>query len=398
MIVKKNPISTRKINFNGPKHKKLIKNGILDENVNIIKEKVVSPKKLRKKTQIKKIGKLTDTFKIIKRLGVGEFSEAFLVKKYNGDLRVLKVFKTKDHMAINEYNILKKISCHRLIVCIFDIFEGIYNNKEHIILEMEYISGYGLDQFIEHKNKQRKKDYFMIRIILKELLEGLQYLHSKFIVHGDLKPDNIIFNNNTLKIIDFGASRYYKNIPTGMEKTGHTGYAPYLAPEWEDLELDLSKINNNKIDMWSLGIILLELLTNGEVDIPYFNRPGEKNIGDRNINENLSKRDIADLPKDIKTILYSLLNDDYNRRLTAPEGLSILLNGVKMLTYNQFQSKVKGNGLSSNQIGQLWTKYKEKMINDLDLTEKNIKKLAIKFTKKCKRVSLLRNLYKAKNS
>jgi serine/threonine protein kinase len=97
--------------------------------------------------------------------------------------------------------------------------------------------------------------------IFKEIVDGVQYIHSKSFIHKDLKPENILFKFENrahfIKINDFGLSKY---VPTHfpIEHSGIKGTPGYRAPEQQDPKVTY----NYKVDIFSLGIILTELYTN----------------------------------------------------------------------------------------------------------------------------------------
>lgn len=100
----------------------------------------------------------------------------------------------------------------------------------------------------------------------KQILQGLEYLHSKNIIHQDLKPHNILFDKNqyTLKIADFGVSNIFDQ--TKATAKAQNGTLRYMSPE--QLESKLTP----KIDMWAFGCILLEMITGKP---PYFGTTNE---------------------------------------------------------------------------------------------------------------------------
>ncbi len=120
---------------------------------------------------------------------------------------------------------------------------------------MDYLSGGDLLEYIEKKEdliseKEAAK-------IIKEIAKGIKYMHLFGLVHRDLKPENIVFENEndieSLKIIDFGLTKTLAR----QEKTNEAiGTLTYLAPE-----VFSHKPYDNKIDIWSIGIILFFLLS-----------------------------------------------------------------------------------------------------------------------------------------
>ena len=123
------------------------------------------------------------------------------------------------------------------------------------------------------KEIQNKLTYEEKRIIFRDIVLGLNQIHKQNIIHRDLKPSNILIIDGKVKIGDFGLS---KNLNTkfkqiingnvGMELTGEMGSLLYSSPE----QL-LGKEYDYRTDIYSLGIILFELLNN-------FNTDMEKNI------------------------------------------------------------------------------------------------------------------------
>ena len=147
---------------------------------------------------------------------------------------------------------------HPNIVKIID-FQNILNIGDCIV--MEYVEGVTLREFIESQrdNKttsqrvgeaQNRRDKRVYEKIFNELLDAMEYFHSKQIIHRDLKPDNILITNNgnNVKIIDFGLSDTDDYVILKQA----AGTRKYAAPE--------QLIPNNTIDcradIYSLGIIL----------------------------------------------------------------------------------------------------------------------------------------------
>nr|XP_051191770.1 uncharacterized protein LOC127305396 isoform X2 [Lolium perenne] len=92
--------------------------------------------------------------------------------------------------------------------------------------------------------------------IIKGICEGLSYLHQKKVIHLDLKPANILLDANMVaKISDFGLSRIFEEDKSRFVATKVGGTLGYLAPEFTSNEI------THKFDLYSLGVILVEVLT-----------------------------------------------------------------------------------------------------------------------------------------
>lgn len=105
--------------------------------------------------------------------------------------------------------------------------------------------------------KLNKIDSVIITLIIKQITNGLKYLHDNNLIHCDLKLDNImILDNLNLKIIDYDLVKYCPN-KDGVIMNQIIGTVKYLAPESIDL-----KLYSKKTDIWSLGIIIYYLIFN----------------------------------------------------------------------------------------------------------------------------------------
>ena len=97
-----------------------------------------------------------------------------------------------------------------------------------------------------------------IKFITFEITKGVQYIHSRGVIHRDLKPLNILVNDNwDIKISDFGQSNVLTDkINKDYNLTKHVTTRFYRAPE---LYLNFESNYTSSVDMWSLGCIIAEL-------------------------------------------------------------------------------------------------------------------------------------------
>ncbi|KAD3338261.1 hypothetical protein R6Q59_027057 [Mikania micrantha] len=124
---------------------------------------------------------------------------------------------------------------------------------------VEYLPGGTLKKYLI-RNSRKKLSFKIVVQLALDLSRGLSYLHSKKIVHRDVKTENMLLDlNRTLKIADFGVARVEAQNPRDM--TGETGTLGYMAPEVLD-----GKPYNRKCDVYSFGICLWEVYC---CDMPY---------------------------------------------------------------------------------------------------------------------------------
>ena len=154
----------------------------------------------------------------------------------------------------NESDILKNIN-HQNIVKYYYSFR----EKKNYYIITEYCEKLDLRKFIERYKEsetenQKLIDENIILIIILDICLGLKEIHNKNIIHRDLKPENILISKDyIIKIGDFGISK--KLLGTKHANTAN-GTWNYMAPE-----ILLGQKYNNKVDIWSLGCIIYELLT-----------------------------------------------------------------------------------------------------------------------------------------
>lgn len=179
-------------------------------------------------------------------------------------LKQIKTEKEKEGFpitALREIMILKELD-HKNILKLLEVVvsdpkknkkieEGKINRDVYLVFEYMKHDLHGIIHGNYYYTLSQKK------YIFHELVLGLKYLHENKIIHRDLKPSNILINEkNEVKIGDFGLARIFSNIDK-KRYTNQVVTVCYRAPE-----LFLGETNySTKIDVWSLGCILIEILT-----------------------------------------------------------------------------------------------------------------------------------------
>ena len=233
---------------------------------------------------LKKI-KLSD-LRIGKKLGNGVFGEVFESKVVGSDgIYATKKLDKSKYMKNpkayryleNEINILKSIKHENII----KLYNSDLEDRKFKYLITEYCNGGDLGNILEHYMKEKNRPFSEeeVQYIMRQLVSGIKYLHSKIekkweIIHRDLKLENILlhFDNEDdrinkrilkakIKIIDFGFARYLKD----ELARSVLGSAMFMDPK---ILFKLNKMDftndfgyDTKVDIYSLGIICFYLLT-----------------------------------------------------------------------------------------------------------------------------------------
>uniref|UniRef100_A0A5K0Y0F0 Receptor-like serine/threonine-protein kinase n=2 Tax=Nymphaea colorata TaxID=210225 RepID=A0A5K0Y0F0_9MAGN len=134
---------------------------------------------------------------------------------------------------------------------------GFCARKLHRLLVYEYMSNGSLDRWIFHENDNPKLDWKTRQNVIIGTSKGLCYLHeecSQRIAHFDIKPQNILLDENyNAKISDFGLSKLISRDESQVVTTMR-GTPGYLAPEW------LSASISEKADVYSFGVVVMEVV------------------------------------------------------------------------------------------------------------------------------------------
>uniref|UniRef100_A0A8C3PNJ6 Myosin light chain kinase, smooth muscle n=1 Tax=Calidris pygmaea TaxID=425635 RepID=A0A8C3PNJ6_9CHAR len=198
--------------------------------------------------------KVSDVYNIEERLGSGKFGQVFrLVEKKNGKVwagKFFKAYSAKEKENIrDEISIMNCLHHPKLVQCV-DAFE----EKANIVMVLEMVSGGELfERIIDEDFELTERECIKY---MKQISEGVQYIHKQGIVHLDLKPENIMCVNKTgtsIKLIDFGLARRLEN--AGSLKVLF-GTPEFVAPEVINYEPI-----GYETDMWSIGVICYILVS-----------------------------------------------------------------------------------------------------------------------------------------
>ena len=276
-------------------------------------------------------------YKLFKSLGKGSFGEVYLTQKNNNPkLYAIKKIPRKNlkkddefsKYLKNEINIMQQLD-HENIIKFYEKIE----KPDYTYLVMDYINGGSLLSYLT-KYKLLHGSPFpqkMIQYFVKQIVQGLIYIHSKNIIHRDLKLENILLHfppnipkenrdyiHAQIKIIDFGLSTQIKKDGKFGAKSvvGSPIYMdPIILQKYKKAGgLKKFKFYDEKADIWSLGAITYEMLT------------GENLFKAKNINELMNQvekgnyfLEVKELSSEIISFLNCMLQYDPDKRLSSVE-------------------------------------------------------------------------------
>lgn len=177
-------------------------------------------------------------------IGHGSFSTIFKGRNYKNDtdVAIKQIVKVVDKEQLKNEVENMKTFYHDNIIRFFDCIKM----RREIYFILEYCNEGDLSQYISAGNDTFDNKFFF------EIIEGLEYLYKKGILHRDIKPQNILIHDKTIKISDFG---FAKSFEKNDLITTFCGSPLYMAPE-----IITSHEYSSLSDVWSLGVVLYELL------------------------------------------------------------------------------------------------------------------------------------------
>ena len=267
-----------------------------------------------------KIGNKPDDFEILALLGEGQFGKVYkVISKLNNKIYAMKIvdlgkLKEQDEhksyqLAMNESKFLTVLSHPNIIKYYNNFLEG-----DYLYIIVENAENGDMADFIQaHKKGGRHIPEEELWNIFLQSMKGLEYVHSMGVIHRDIKPRNLLMDNNmTIKLGDFGVSavkmeeddenknesiKYlnasYRNILSeeGMQCNNTLVFSPnYGAKEMMD-----RNDYDQKIDVYSMGVTFYELC--------YFHKPREKGNDDN-----------VHYSKEMLNMINEMLEDDKNKR------------------------------------------------------------------------------------
>jgi len=282
----------------GKKNKNKKKSGV------VTKSDEVTPDKSRP-------GKVEEYYEIKGELGRGGMSIVREgIDKKSGERWALKDIDKSivDDLAVlqREIDIMKKLS-HKNVLQLREVFES--NDK--ICLVTELVNGGELFEKIVEVGSYTEPD---AANIVRQVVEGVAYLHANGVAHRDLKPENLLVggpNEDEIKIADFGLSKSFGSGPEGRLETS-CGTPDYVAPE-----VLRGEVYDHSVDLWSIGVITYILLCG----FPPFWGESQGELFDKilSVSFDFPDPEWTNVSQDAKDFISHLLVKDPAERFTAKQ-------------------------------------------------------------------------------
>lgn len=315
-------------------------------------------------------------FEKVSNLGKGAYGLVFRVKyKANSREFAMKVIskQTISNLRMidqlkNEFNILRKLNHENIIK-----LNGYFEDDRNIYFILELADD---DHLYAKLNKVEKFTEDVAAQYLFQMLKAVNYLHTQDppIIHRDIKPENILFVGGVLKLADFG----WSNMKVNAARNTYCGTPDYLAPE-----MVLEKPHTEKLDVWTLGVLLFELVTGRAPFTPTSNLKDRKAV-QRELSKNIidvKMKIPSHVSKECSDLIKKLLQRESKNRPSCGEALLDVFFTTHGLVWakssnSSVSSPVKHGGSSGKPLHYSMTETKDpaqklnqsKLSNSMDET------------------------------
>lgn len=263
-------------------------------------------------------GKVVGDYRILAKIAEGGFGTTYKAEhRTTGGLVCIK--HALNVSAADETLLLEEAkSCwdlrHWGIPCVRDVLRMPDNS---LALVMSYVPGPTLAQLMEKKEYQHGLDPEHVAWISERILNILKYLHYNGVVHGDVKPANIIIQpeSHTVTLVDYGLSAVRPS-----RKDTAKGFTPYFAPP----EQQAGKTLLPESDFYGLGMSMIFALGG---DVEYIKVPGSTPDGMCGFIKNLIRRDVLARPnwqkEDLCEVIQEVRMQDFGRTMSGMKPLKV---------------------------------------------------------------------------
>jgi serine/threonine-protein kinase len=283
-------------------------------------------------------GKQIGGYTLIRKIGKGGFGEVWLAERRTElvTTQVALKFSLDENIDLatvkNEAAVWAQASGHPNVLPIIEanIYDG------HVAIVSEYAPDGSLEELL------RQKGGLPIRRAVEMtvgILSGLQFLHTKQIVHRDVKPANVLLQGETPRLTDFGVSRLVKH--TASLSQTIAGTPKYMAPEAFDGK------RTPQTDIWAVGVMLYQMVTG---QLPYPQEDTTELIGAIVLKQPSALPDFV--PPQLKNILARALAKDPAQRYQTCDQMRHELSQFLITAVNIATGAPANLATSPQQLGQ----------------------------------------------
>ncbi len=270
------------------------------------------------------IGKDIGSYRILKLIARGGMGAVFLAMRHDGSYDKNVAIKLLDQKFVSDPQFLKRFKCEQQTLANLDhpnitkLLDGGLTTNDVPYIIMEYVEGVRIDNYCS-KNALSQTQRLQLFCLV---CSAVQYANQNLIVHRDLKPSNILVApDGTPKLLDFGISKVFD--PQDQLSSELTLPAMRIfTPRYASPEQRSGQSMTTLCDVFSLGVILYELLVDGK---PFTDSPANDDSSHTNERKTdpIRPRSIdKSFPVDLETILLKAISHDPKERYQSASALS----------------------------------------------------------------------------
>lgn len=267
------------------------------------------------------IGQTIDNYKIIEVVGRGGMGVVF--KAMDMNLEKIVALKMIDPFLARDENFLRRFKTEAKALAKLENpnIVSVYALREThlgVFMVMEYVNAKTVAEWIQEKGKFSVQDTISIT---KQILNAIGHAHSLGIIHRDIKPNNVLLKDNSVKVMDFGLAKVIQE--HGLQNTATNtaaGTLYYMSPE----QIKGLKNVDNRSDIYSIGMTIYEMLAGRT---PFDRSDSEYAIQKQIVDGNIPSpaKFNPNIPKPIIKYILKAIEMDPNKRFQSTDEMKLAL-------------------------------------------------------------------------